>query len=567
MEKIIYSGRVYTVEVSESDIKVMQGDRELCYLTPATLVGTVTESDGKFTDNPDTDERLIEFVCVSESEFRWEAESSNWRKTYTLQCDEEGFSFFTTLHGSGNIGEVRYFTNNPKKGSIYRFCEYFMPNAPSHADVYTRRLASLSFESFFELLIPPPYVYSFRTEALDGRFGLGLVAKEGEYNFVHFNYYSHDKMDGFCLYTNLEGHTSVDGEYTLPYIRSFFGENDIDVIKKYSNYHYDTGLCRTKDRSNMPRWWRGPIVCGWNEQMSQKLDFYPDKEQNALACQEVYEKIADMIEEHGIRPTMLIIDDRWQKGYGDCLPDPEKWPDMRAFTDKMHARGIRVLLWFRMWGGHGLPEDETMPGEGMPYHNGLIRLNQPPYSDPTNKKYQERLKKNIHYLLSDEEGCMNCDGFKLDYTLVQPYGKTAKSAGGQYGAEATKILYNIIYNTSKEVKPDALINASPCHPYFNEVCDQARLHDYEWCFCNETERMSERAELFRAVMPDVLIDTDSTNLSNRDDGMRYYRNMPSIGVPDIYQFTKTPFTEEDWREIEKIFNDYSDKMDELYGKA
>ena len=57
---------------------------------------------------------------------------------------------------------------------------------------------------------------------------------------------------------------------------------------------------------------------------------------------------------------------------------------------------------------------------------------------------------------------MNCDGFKLDYSLIMPYGKSAKSAGGKYGAQMTKELYNLIYSTAKEIKPDALINASPC---------------------------------------------------------------------------------------------------------
>lgn len=57
--------------------------------------------------------------------------------------------------------------------------------------------------------------------------------------------------------------------------------------------------------------------------------------QAGMARQDAYMKIADMIKDHNIRPTMLIIDDKWQKTYGDCLPDPERWPDMRAFTDEM----------------------------------------------------------------------------------------------------------------------------------------------------------------------------------------------------------------------------------------
>lgn len=143
-----------------------------------------------------------------------------------------------------------------------------------------------------------------------------------------------------------------------------------------------------------------------------------------------------------------------------------------------------------------------MTGEGIPYRS--FSLNYPPYADPTNEKYRAHLKKILHYLLSDEEGCMNCDGFKLDYSLIMPYGKSAKSAGGKYGAQMTKELYNLIYSTAKEIKPDALINASPCHPYFDEVCDQARLHDYSWDLRNETETMGLRAKRFEAAMPGVL---------------------------------------------------------------
>ena len=77
-----------------------------------------------------------------------------------------------------------------------------------------------------------------------------------------------------------------------------------------------------------------------------------------------------------------------------------------------------------------------------------------------------------------------------------------------------------------------------------------------------------RAAIFDAVMPGVLIDTDSVNLSDREDAMRFYRNMPGIGVPDIYQFSNDwviKLTGEDWNEISRIFNDYSDKMDKEYG--
>ena len=67
----------------------------------------------------------------------------------------------------------------------------------------------------------------------------------------------------------------------------------------------------------------------------------------------------------------------------------------------------------------------------------------------------------------------------------------------------------------------------------------------------------------------MLIDTDSVNFTDEEDAMRFYRAMPEVGIPDIYQFSNTKsfeLTEENWAEIEKMFNDYSDEADRLYGK-
>ncbi len=589
MEKFIYKSDVYTAELSLKGIRILENGEELCDLIPTTRVlsvdtakedildakGRVKVKAGAYYDVDDDSEEIISFRAESDSKFVWEAKSSLWdRKTYTVECDPEGMNYYATVYGKGNIGVVQYFRTS-ERGSQYSFCEYYFPCPPSQAELKMRRSSAEEFLSFFELMIPPAYVYSFRTEEHEGRFGLGLIAKEGEYNFIHYDYKKCGNGTGqSCFYfqTDLEGHTKFDGSFTLPYIRTFFGKDDIDVIKKYSDYHYDTGLARKKIRrdGDIPRWWLGPIVCGWNEQEVQCKTAYKGKDQKSMANQEVYTKIADMIRDYRIPATMLIIDDKWQKGYGNSVPDPEKWPDMRGFTDEMHSRGLRVLLWFRMWGGEGLPEDEVMYGGGMLYNNRRVELDYPPYSDPTNPKYVAHLKELIHYLLSPDEGCLNADGFKLDYTLVQPYGETAKSFGGQYGAESTKMLYNIIYNAAKEAKPDALINGSPCHPYFDEVCDMARLHDYGWAFRNETESMRERAELFRTVMDGVLIDTDSANSSNRLDAMRYYRNQPKLGVPDIYQFSNSDMidlSEEDWDEIRAIYNKYAAEMDSKFGKA
>lgn len=574
MENYLFSAADYTLELSREYITVRHKGRKICSLLPTTSVTFVTEENGEFVQTADVNECVMDFSPLSNSAFRWTTKSKLWEKEYLLECDGEGFTYSVRLTGKGRLGKVDYFggiTGDEKTdGSRYHFCEYFFPCPGCSPRKYTRLPSAISYRSFFELLIPPPYVYSFRSEDMEDRFGLGMIAENGEYNFIHFDYECiHDEHGRytFLLSTDLEGHTVADTTVTLPKIRAFFGGDDLDIVKKYCDYHFDVMGLQKNDFSNVPRWWRGPIVCGWNEQGALVDKIGDGRGQKGMAAQDAYTMIADMIEEHSLRPSMLIIDDKWQHTYGDFYPDPERWPDMRAFTDEMHRRGIHTLLWLRLWGGEGLPEDEVMPGGGIPYN--AITLDYGPYADPTNEKYRSRVKRLLRLLLSDEEGCMNCDGFKLDYSLVMPYGKTAKSATGQYGAEMTKRLYKLIYDTAKEIKSDALINASPCHPYFAEVCDMARLHDYAWDCRNETEQMRLRAKLFDMAMPGVLIDTDSVNFTDEEDAMRFYRAMPEIGIPDIYQFSNTGafcLTSEDWRQIEEMFNGYADKMDELYGK-
>ena len=543
---------------------------EVAGLIPACRVDAVSETDG--SENADVDSALS-IAAVGESRVEFTSKSSLWdKKTVVLECGEDGFSLTPTVYGRGAVGKASYFARSAADGegklaecaSKYHFCEYYVPYPTEHPHKYSAE----SFRSFYELMIPPPYVFPCRMEGIDdARFGFGLVAKPGEYNFIHFDYvrtHSGHKNIGFYLSTDFEGHTKVDGVFELPSIRVFFGSDDVDVVRRWADYHFDTGLCRRPDRSNVPRWWRGPIVCGWNEQDALTPEGVAQKD---TATEEVYMKIADMINEYGVRPTTLIIDDKWQRTYGDCLPDPAKWRDMRAFTDEMHRRGIHTLLWFKMWGGEGLPADEVMDGAGMPYKT--VTLDYAPYADPTNEKYRAHLREILHTLLSSDPGCMNADGFKLDYSLMMPYGKRAKSASGKYGAELTHELHKLIYETAKQIKPDALINASPAHPYYAEYCDMARLHDYGWGRRNESEEMARRAEIFRATMPGVLIDCDSANYGEREDAMRYYRAQPKIGVPDIYQFSSDGVYDldgADWDEIRAAFNGYADEMDRLYGK-
>ncbi|MDR0283736.1 MAG: alpha-galactosidase [Propionibacteriaceae bacterium] len=66
---------------------------------------------------------------------------------------------------------------------------------------------------------------------------------------------------------------------------------------------------------------------------------------------EIIEAEARMAVELGCRS--VFIDDGWQQhgtgrwysGCGDWVPDPDKFPDLRATVDRLHGRGLDVVLW------------------------------------------------------------------------------------------------------------------------------------------------------------------------------------------------------------------------------
>ena len=167
--------------------------------------------------------------------------------------------------------------------------------------------------------------------------------------------------------------------------------------------------------------------------------------------------------------------------------------------------------------------------------------------------------------MSAEEGCFNCDGFKLDFVnTVLMYDSIRSYDGSKFGIELVKEMLSLFYRAAKQAKPDALINNSCAHPYFAEITDQVRIHDYRDTLRSMMPVMRYRRDLFHAALPNALIDTDSSNRSNYREAKEYYLKACELGVPDIYMITgneSVQFTESDWAEIRRVWEDYSRKAD------
>lgn len=568
-KKVSFEYEGLFVRVSKKGILVESEGAPVMSLIPHSSVEKLTK-EGEAKQWPyfaDIDEG--EFIFETENRnnkkiYMWTGKSSNWgRKEYRLECDAQGFSFFVTVTGNGAVGKIRYFDGagmQEQLGSEYNFCEYFVPNYNTDSTKPNYCPSAMAHETYFELLVPPMYCYPFRTAGIATWIGLGLVAKRGNHNYWQFDYSVKD--NGFWLSTDMEGHAEGDNGWEAPHIRMLAGEDEFKVLEAYSQYYYATGIAKAYEGVQQHRWWYGPIMCGWIEQfVAPTPKEMPDLGGPYMSAQPVYEDIAQRLEkERKLQPSIIIVDDKWQEFYGTAMPDPKRWPDMRAWVDKVHAKGIRVLLWYKLWGGEGLPEDETYTGRGV---KGWNKNDNERYADPTNPKYRARVRQIMHSLLSDEKGCMNCDGFKLDYAFWMGYGRKVQTYGGQSGVELLHSLFQLIYDEAKKVKPDALINASPCHPYFSDLFDQVRLHDYDIACRNMDEVMTRRLRLFNIACPNHSVDTDNSFTGTRYATMRYIRYTPSIGIPDLYQISdpKRMLTESDWDEIRQIWEKYSHEMD------
>ncbi len=56
-------------------------------------------------------------------------------------------------------------------------------------------------------------------------------------------------------------------------------------------------------------------------------------------------KYAKDIVKNGFKPGILMIDEGWQRDYGNWTFDPCKFPDPKGMTDELHKMGFKVMLW------------------------------------------------------------------------------------------------------------------------------------------------------------------------------------------------------------------------------
>lgn len=495
--------------------------------------------------------------------FTLEADSSVWeKKIYRFTCKEERFSYDIEVKGNGYLTDVNYFggyySANTRWGSGFFYSgqnfeqifnpepntaerNYFPPEAGSIIDLMGVPVPGKG-DWFFT---PPPFC--FAAKGKNNWISMGVEAKPGENSFTEYSY--HGQL-GFHLSLSYEGHTSVEDSYRLPAIGFDFAKDEYAALKAHVKALEDAGYVKINRNKENPEWWYQPIYCGWGSQCyvaATEKGHAPD-----YARQSLYEDFMKTLNENDVTPGIIVLDDKWQKTYGENRVDTDKWPDLRGFIEQQHQEGKRVLLWLKAWDAEGLPADECITNAA-----GL-----PLTFDPSNPVFEKRLRESVRNMLSADG--YNADGFKIDFSARIPSGPNINTHGDSWGLELMKLYLGILYDQAKKTKDDALIMSHTPHPYLAEVLDMIRLNDIN-TGKDVNKAMTHRANVASTACPDAVIDTDNWPITDKDTWREYIKLQPELGVPSFYfashiDSTKEALEEEDYQLLRDMWQKYRDKF-------
>jgi len=522
----------------------------------------------------------------------FETASSVWKdKRYFFTCKDSGIQYYCLVKGENKrIDTVNFLMSRDDalKGAEAYFSRVYVPRfdwnvgkvyiSPDQSD-------TLGCQQW---LSPPPFCYAFNVE--NEWVSCGLAVNPGEHNFLSFDYHSEN---GFYLTLTYEAHTTVSGEFETPHLVFVFGEIEENAaVRTYIQWLHDSGYLSRKERS-IPTWWKEPIFCGWGQ---MRFDYRCDHDGCENDCfvnvmdystELAYRGYDEIMEKNGLNPGTIIVDAGWAERAAFAIPDPRKWYDMRKWIDEQHERGRKVLLWFAPILAEGLPLEACMTLDG-----------QVVAPDPTSLEYKKIIADEIKKMLSNAPGCLDADGFKIDFTqnmpsergkfrdyLVSSWALIAEewrqddkyqyksldlrdelihTHGKYWGVELLKEHIRIIYENMKRVKPESALITHTANPYFADVVDILRLNDLDGASSNVLDIMQNRAIIARMCNPDWLIDTDNDLMIDKDMWRKYIQLQPQLGIPDTYYLSAIAvssemFDEDDYDLLRRVWDEYRKK--------
>jgi alpha-galactosidase len=241
-----------------------------------------------------------------------------------------------------------------------------------------------------------------------------------------------------------------------------------------------------------------------NFMISQGITFdpYPESAYEPVWCAWGYGRDFTMKQIYGALPKArelgfkwAVLDDGWQTAEGDWFLNPDKYPngvkDMKRFTDTIRKAGLRPKLWWAP-----LAVD---PGtELLTNHPEYTLINKDGeyqkiswwdawYLCPAYEPAREQTRELVRIILED----FGYDGLKIDgqHLNAAPscYNPEHNHARPEESVEAIPGYFKMIYDTARELVPDAVVEICPCGtaysfftmPYMNQPVSSDPLSSWQ----------------------------------------------------------------------------------------
>ena len=165
----------------------------------------------------------------------------------------------------------------------------------------------------------------------------------------------------------------------------------------------------------------------------------------------------------------VIIDDGWQmdnpdglyKYCGDWEPTKKKFPDMAGMVEKLHAMGIKVMLWYAVpFMGYGAKRVKEFEGMYLRGEDGICSY----VLDPRYKKVRDYIVKTY----TDAIVNWGLDGLKLDFiNRFMTNGKVTPEMDFVSVEDALECLLKELKDEFYKINPELLIEFR--QPYFGPI--------------------------------------------------------------------------------------------------
>lgn len=136
-------------------------------------------------------------------------------------------------------------------------------------------------------------------------------------------------------------------------------------------------------------------------------------------------KYADNILKHDFPVGVFMVDDNWQKYYGNFDFKPERFSDPKGMIEKLHAQGFKIMLWVCPFVSPDSPEFRELQRKGylikskktnraaiIPWWNGYSAC-----YDMSNPEAVEHLRNELRKLQTE----YGVDGYKFDAGDISHY--------------------------------------------------------------------------------------------------------------------------------------------------